>query len=1006
MIQSIEKKKYSEALIPELSFEAQALRGLSVEDQSLFQLFGKGKKVPLPFHAIHYAIEAQVNEHPGVVAAVHQGKEITYKVLNEQAEKLAYVLKTNGVTKGDRVGLFAKRSIPMLVGIFATLKLGAIYVPQDIGVSKMTRLNYIMDVADIKVVLTLSDFQERVPRRENATTIALDEVMEQNLIVDERHVTDIEVGLQDVCYLLFTSGTTGNPNGVQVTHGNLCNILLTKPGNLGMRPGTKVAQLLNIAFDMAAWEILTCLAHGGTLLIRDKDIVETARQANVIIATPSVLSLIDPAKCPNIEAVAVAGEPCPLSLANKWAEVCNFYNSCGPTETTIVNTMQLCRPKADRITIGTPTPNNTVYILNEKMQPCTIGETGVMWAGGLCVTSGYINNDQKNKERYALDPFLGEGKMMFRTGDLGRWTYDGQLLHLGRMDDQVKVKGFRVELDGVSSVIEGLPNCKRAATIKLDDRNLVSFAMPATVSEEKAKEAVANHLPYYCVPTFVISMEELPMTGRGKIDKRTLLEIAKKYQETGDITVIENRGNHESDQQNPDQPSSGVDSKESLPDPNAVVLPKQKKKWLWMWKGERLMHYNRLIVATLLANIFLFVYGAQNAWWWTDTVFQLTNISYAVLANIGLAILIRQQYVVNILFGIATSVPKSWSLSIRRLAGKVYHFGGIHVGGAIAGTLWFGFFSYALSQHFFGGLGGVSLPTISITYSILTILIAMCVMARPSFRAKQHDKFEAMHRFGGWSSLLLFWAHTAFFINDQTVGINFGQTFFTSIGFWALLIITFSVALPWLRLKKVPVNIDNPSSHVAIAKFNHVTPFAGSSTTLSRHPLKDWHSFANIPVPGESGYRLAISRAGDWTGEFIDDLPTHVWTRGIPTAGVGNIDQIFKRVIWVATGSGIGPCLPHMVAQEVPSRLVWATRNPRKTYGDKLVDEILSVQPDAIIWDTDNYGKPDLVKLAYLAYQEFDAEAIICISNKKLTWQVVEGMESRGIPAYGAIWDS
>jgi len=228
-----------------------------------------------------------------------------------------------------------------------------------------------------------------------------------------------------------------------------------------------------------------------------------------------------------------------------------------------------------------------------------------------------------------------------------------------------------------------------------------------------------------------------------------------------------------------------------------------------------------------------------------------------------------------------------------------------------------------------------------------------------------------------------------------------------SPGFWLLLLVTISIALPWLRLKKVPVKITRPSSHVALAQFNYgVTPFAGSSTALSRSPLLEWHSFANVPAPGEDGFRLTISRAGDWTGRLIDDMPAHVWVKGIPTAGVGNVDRLFKRVVWVATGSGIGPCLPHLLSQEVPARLVWSTRTPRETYGDELVDEILSVQPQAVIWDTNINGRPDLVKLVYEAVAAFNAEAVIVISNKKLTWQVVYGMESRGIPAYGAIRDS
>ena len=185
----------------------------------------------------------------------------------------------------------------------------------------------------------------------------------------------------------------------------------------------------------------------------------------------------------------------------------------------------------------------------------------------------------------------------------------------------------------------------------------------------------------------------------------------------------------------------------------------------------------------------------------------------------------------------------------------------------------------------------------------------------------------------------------------------------------------------------MPVNLERPSNHVELARFDYgVNPFAGSSTAISRNPLLEWHSFANVPAPDEDGFRLTISRAGDWTGGLIDDLPSHVWVKGIPTAGVGNIDKL--------------------LSQEVPAHLAWATRTPRKSYGDDLVEEILAVQPNALIWDTTENGRPDLVQLAYDAVQEFDAEAVIVISNQKLTRQVVYGMESRGIPAYGAIWDS
>ena len=219
---------------------------------------------------------------------------ITYRELNEQADKLAALLINQGVRKGDRVGLFVMRSIPMLVGILATLKIGAVYVPQDIRISNASRLKYIMDTASIKVSLTLAAYKQQIPVSEHGVCIAIDEVMTGNVLFDSALLTPpvsspVQVGKNDPCFILFTSGTTGKPNGVEVTHGNLCNILLTKPGNLGIEPGYKVGQILNIAFDMAAWEIFTCLAHGATLLIRGKDILQTVQDVDVIIATPSIL---------------------------------------------------------------------------------------------------------------------------------------------------------------------------------------------------------------------------------------------------------------------------------------------------------------------------------------------------------------------------------------------------------------------------------------------------------------------------------------------------------------------------------------------------------------------------------------------------------------------------------------------------------------------------------------------------------------------------------------------
>lgn len=438
-----------------------------------------------------------------------------------------------------------------------------------------------------------------------------------------------------------------------------------------------------------------------------------------------------------------------------------------------------------------------------------------------------------------------------------------------------------------------------------------------------------------------------------------------------------------------------------------VELPSQKILWQSMWAHHRLSHYRRLVFVVSIVNLAILIYGLTSGAWWSSSGIALGAISNVVIGNIAMAILIRQQYVINLMFAVATSVPTSWPLAIRRQMGKVYHFGGIHMGGSIAGTLWFMVLFGSLVYHQTHGLPGVSLGTMFVSYTLIAILVAMIIFALPTLRARFHNNFELMHRFGGWASLLLFIAQTVLFANDQRGAMSLGEALINSFGFWALVLVTISIVLPWMRLQKVPVQIERPSDHVALVRFNHgVTPFAGSSTTVSRSPLTEWHSFANVPSPHEEGFRLTISRAGDWTGALIDDLPSHVWVKGIPTAGVGNVDQLFKRVVWIATGSGIGPTLPHLLAQEVPAHLIWSTRNARKTYGDKLVDEILEVEPNALIWDTDELGRPNLSQLAYAAVQEFEAEAVIVIANQKLTRMVVQDMESRGIPAYGAIWDS
>ncbi|KAH7107851.1 acetyl-CoA synthetase-like protein [Auriculariales sp. MPI-PUGE-AT-0066] len=492
----------------------------------LFRQYGFGQTAPLPYAAIHHAFEHHVKQRPDAVAVEHLDECLSYAELDRAANRLAHRLRADGVVPGTRVCLLVQRSVAMVVGIIATLKAGAAYVPLDGGIVTESTLNHVL--ADSAAVLTLAT-TAFVPRVQSRKHICLEDAIAHDLTAESDGSKPPDLSSpRDGVYVIYTSGTTGKPKGVDVMHRNVVNLLCLSPGNVGMRPGLRVAQLLNIAFDMCAWEVLGSLANGCTLCLRGKTAAEwkaVLRTVDVVIATPSVLGMYDPKDYPNIKYAATAGEVCPQSLADAWSKNGQFFNSCGPTEITIVNTVQPHTLGAP-LSIGVPTPNNNVYILDDSMRPVQIGEAGLMWAGGAGITRGYINLPDKTAERYRLDPFANDGSMMFNTGDIGRWRADGQLEHLGRADDQVKVKGFRVELDGVAAAMETCSSV-RVATALLIGKELWGFYTPAGVSPSEVKVATAQVQPYYAVPARYMSLPEFPQTSNGKVDKRALRRLAE-----------------------------------------------------------------------------------------------------------------------------------------------------------------------------------------------------------------------------------------------------------------------------------------------------------------------------------------------------------------------------------------------------------------------------------------------------------------------------------------------
>jgi hypothetical protein len=421
----------------------------------------------------------------------------------------------------------------------------------------------------------------------------------------------------------------------------------------------------------------------------------------------------------------------------------------------------------------------------------------------------------------------------------------------------------------------------------------------------------------------------------------------------------------------------------------------------------RLMPYAVLIVLVLAINAAIFAWGAV-AGWWVPHAPSLQVIAAISQVNLLFAVLVRQHWLVNFLSWLATRPSTSWPLAVRWRLAQYYHVGGAHIGGALAGTLWYVVYIVLLAPAWADGEPGIDDYSLALAILVVMTLLTICALAMPKVRTRHHDLFEASHRFGTWLVLLLAWINTLLLARLQAPERSFGEALATSPLFWMLVISTVLAIWPWLLLRRVPITVERPSNHAAIVRLvQRRLPAVGTTRAISRHPLFGWHPFACVPATaGEDGYRMVVSRAGGWTGSFIDEPPTHVWVRGIPTAGVANAKRLFKRVLYVTTGSGIGPALGHLLTDTQGSRLVWITRTPRATFGDGLVDEVIAAQPEGVIWNSDERGKADVLDLTYDTYVTSGADAVICISNRAVTARVVGELERHGIPAFGPIWDS
>lgn len=538
------------------------------------------------------------------------------------------------------------------------------------------------------------------------------------------------------------------------------------------------------------------------------------------------------------------------------------------------------------------------------------------------------------------------------------------------------------------------------------DGEIHGFIAPANQDEKQILACVSERQPYYAVPSVLHQMDSFPVTANGKTDKKALQRIYAESKLTVALPTLEKTKSDPTTlvETRSISSTSTFSEKYSLDkDVPEKVLPQPFRGIAY----RILIIYRTLFTFVALTNIgVLATLLALRA----DTQF----LKLMAAANLTLAVLVRQDVVINILYTVFCSVPKTAPMWIRRRCAKIYHLGGVHSAAGVCATLWVmgGSISSTVAYTVHGDRTD-SLASIVVSWLISALCCTMVGFAYPTVRKHYHNTFEMVHRFMGWTALILFWVKNVLGAYDTTApGDDVGMTLVRSAGFWLLVVATCSVASSWLFLRKVKVDTTPLSDHAAILSFNYTVPVNGSFTRISHRPLFEWHSFATIPQPEpsalarEKGYSLVVSNAGDWTKSCIQNAPRTVWVRGLPTCGVMRIATLFNRVVVIATGSGIGPLLGHIQRPSCKTQLIWSTKSPEKTFGKPLMNTIFETIPDAVIHDTATKGRPDLTKMGYNLAVSSGAEAVIIIANEKITKKVVYGLETRGIPAYGAIWDS
>lgn len=501
---------------------------------------------------------AQVARTPDRIAVVHADVHTTYEELERRSDLLAGRLVREGVGPEHSVGVCLHRSADLVVALLGVLKSGASYVPLDPDYPP-ERLRYMLADTGASLLLTSTDLRSSVPSSYSGETVLVD----QGAAEPAGPTPAVAIGRDQLAYTIYTSGSTGRPKGVEVSHGNLAHFTAAMLDRPGLTDDDVVLAKTTVAFDPSVVELLTTLVVGARMVIADASEVTTGRRlaraiersgATLLQATPATFHMLFEAGWEGHERlrILVGGEALPVELARRLASTCGeVWNIYGPTEGTVWSTCWRVPNDVRSVRIGTPMGDERVVVLDDRMEPAPTGVLGELYVGGAGVTRGYRNRPDLTDAAYVSNPFSEiPGARLYRTGDVARVLDDGSLECLGRRDNQVQLRGFRIELAEIESVLSEHDAIHRAVVTVVGagspDARLVAYVVFAqgaapTVSEVRA--FLRDRMPDYMVPGLIVEMDEFPTTPSGKVDRRALPDpLARAAVSTPDFVPPQTEG--------------------------------------------------------------------------------------------------------------------------------------------------------------------------------------------------------------------------------------------------------------------------------------------------------------------------------------------------------------------------------------------------------------------------------------------------------------------------------